>query len=250
MRKPRRGRRKRFFNLKTIFGIFVIAVVLISCILSPELSKTNTDDKNKLNPVVTIGNLELNDNLSDKLTYVVLNKNTPTFTNAEKTTNHYIKLSPLDKLGRTGVSEGSFSYASMPTSSRESLATKPTGWIQHRYETSVVEGGWIYNRSHQLGYQISGLQDVKENLFTGTRSCNTPNMLQFENMVADHMRDEKTHHIMYRVTPVFGANNLLSYGVMMMSDCIECDDSDFNVFVYNTQKGIKLNYKTGENSLK
>lgn len=188
---------------------------------------------------------------SKKELITVLNDNIPYFTeddyaNAEKT-GYFISLAPLDELGRTGVTWGLFDYGHMPTEEREPLDTTPSGWVQNRYSTDLVEGGWLYNRSHQIGFQISGLNDIPENLMTGTRMFNTPGMLQFEDMTADHMRDQRSHHVLYRVTPDFKGNNLLAYGVTMESDCLECDGADYCVYIANIQPGITIDYATGKN---
>ena len=190
-------------------------------------------------------------NLNNRELVTVLNDNVPFFSAEDyeyaEETGYFVELSPLDELGRTGVTWALFDYAHMPTEDREPLNTKPSGWVQNRYPTDLVEGGWIFNRTHQLGFQLSGLNDVAENLMTGTRMFNTPGMLQFENMSADHMRDYRDHHVLYRVTPDFYGDNLLAHGVIMESDCIECDGADYCVYIANIQPGITIDYTTGEN---
>lgn len=180
----------------------------------------------------------------------VINDNVPFFTDEDKSSTKFFEThEPLDELGRVGVAFARISYANMPTEERDfTLKTKPTGWKQVRY--SVVSGGWLYNRAHIIGYQLTGGKDDPLNLMTGTREFNTPGMLQFENITADHMRDFRTHHVLYRVSPDFGdGDNLLAYGVLMESDCIECDDADYCVFIANIQTGVILDYATGESSL-
>lgn len=162
----------------------------------------------------------------------------------------FTELSPLDKLGRVGVCWGLFDYEHMPTYDREQLDTEPTGWHQNEYDTSIVPGGWLYARAHLLAFQLSGYQDNPQNLMTGTRDFNNEGMLPFENMVADHLREERKHSVLYRVTPDFGEDNLLAYGVLIESDCLDCDDmADFCVFIKNQQPGVTLDYATGENWL-
>lgn len=162
----------------------------------------------------------------------------------------FTELSPLDELGRVGVCWGLFDYDHMPTYDREQLDTEPTGWHQKKYDTSIVPGGWLYARAHLLAFQLSGYQDNPQNLMTGTRDFNNEGMLPFENMVADHLREENEHQVLYRVTPDFGEDNLLAYGVLIESDCLDCDDSaDFCVFIKNQQPGVMLDYSTGENWL-
>lgn len=213
-----------------------LLIALSACMMpenvSPDAGNTNTD--NTHTELVT-----------------VLNDNVPFFTTEDyeyaEDTGYFIYLTPLDEKGRTGMTWGLFDYSHMPTEDREPLNTTPSGWVQNRYDTSIVEGGWLYNRSHQIGFQISALNDVPENLMTGTRMFNTPGMLQFENMTADHMREERNHHILYRVTPDFEGDNLLAYGVTMESDCIECDGADYCVYIANIQPGITIDYATGNN---
>lgn len=191
---------------------------------------------------------------SSELFFIQMHDDIPYFTDREyeyaEAKGNFIELSELDSLGRTGVTWGLFSFYTMPTEDREGLDTKPSGWVQNRYESDIVDGGWLYNRAHQLGFQISGLNDVPENLMTGTRGFNVEGMLPFENMVADHLKEEHDHEILYRMSPYFEDDNLLASGVLMESDCLDCDDSaDFCVFIFNVQPGITIDYSTGENRL-
>lgn len=190
------------------------------------------------------------DNGASSELVTVVNENIPYFTDEDKSdTAFFEKHEPLDELGRVGVAFARISYDDMPTEERDfTLKTKPTGWVQAKY--SIVSGGWLYNRAHIIGYQLTGGKDDPLNLMTGTREFNVDGMLPFENITADHMRDFRTHHVLYRVTPNFGdGDNLLAYGVLMESDCIECDDADYCVFIANIQSGIVLDYATGESSL-
>lgn len=183
----------------------------------------------------------------------VRNGNEPYFTEVEylkAEEGYFIELTPLDELGRVGSNWGCFDYSHMPTEDRTALSTNPTGWVQKKYE--IVSGGWLYNRSHIIGFQISGLNDNPLNLMTGTRAFNASesSMLTYENLTANHMRENHEHHVLYRVSPEFGDDNLLAYGVLMESDCLECDESaDYCVFVYNMQPGITIDYRTGESWL-
>lgn len=180
--------------------------------------------------------------------YVVINNNIPSFSESEYTTVSFKTNDPLDSLGRVGAATSSMCYDKMPDFEREGLDTKPTGWVQKKYDSSLVESGWIYNRAHLRGFQLMGDQDDPLNLMTCTRAFNTPGMLNFENMTADHMREYRDHHIMYRVTPIFIDDDLLARGVVMESDCIECnEEADYSVFVFNRQPGITIDYRTGEN---
>ena len=188
--------------------------------------------------------------LNETESYVVINNNIPSFTEDDYTTESFKYNDPLDSLGRVGVALSSMCFDDMPNYERGNLDTEPTGWVQHNYDSNIVEGGWLYNRAHLRGFQLMGDQDDPRNLMTGTRAFNTPGMLDSENKTADHMKEFRDHHIMYRVTPIFIDDELLARGVVMESDCIECDEeADYAVFVYNRQPGITLDYRTGENWL-
>lgn len=160
--------------------------------------------------------------------------------------------SPLDGLGREGTAMIVTSYADMEFSERPSISQyHPSGWVQNRYDTSIVEAGWLYNRSHICGRQLGGA-DRRENLMTGTRLFNAGSggMLTFENMVADHMKEYKDHVVVYRATPDFHDDGLLAHGILIESDCTGCDDTaDFCVYIYNVQPGIAIDYETGDNRL-
>ena len=188
---------------------------------------------------------------SETVDFIQYNDNIPVFSDSERTTESFKTNEDLDRLGRVGIALSSMCFDDMPTGEREVLDTKPSGWKQFRYDSSIVPGGWIYARAHLRGYQFMGDQDDEKNLMTGTQSFNINGMLPFENMVADHMREERDHHIMYRATPVFVEDELLARGIIE-SDCIQCDEginddyADFAVFIFNRQPGITINYRTGD----
>ena len=134
----------------------------------------------------------------------------------------------------------------MPTEKRGAIGkVKPTGWHTVKYD--MVEGKYLYNRCHLIGYQLTAENANEENLITGTRYMNTEGMLPFENMVADYIK-ETGNHVMYRVTPVFEGENLVASGVQMEAESVEDQGADlsFNVYVYNVQPGVEIDYKTGE----
>ena len=177
--------------------------------------------------------------------YVVLNDNEPDFTEAEITTEAYEDYSDLDALGRCGEAEACIGEELMPTGERESISSvKPTGWVNEKYDS--VDGGYLYNRCHLIGYQLSGENANEENLITGTRYMNVEGMLPFEDMVADYVH-ETDNHVMYRVTPVFEGDDLVASGVQMEAESVEDDGEgvSFNVYVYNVQPDITIDYATG-----
>lgn len=182
--------------------------------------------------------------------YVVINDNTPYFTDAQCTIFSFEYYSELDDLGRCGVTYASVGKDIMPTEDRESIGhVKPTGWQSTKYD--VVEGKYLYNRCHLIGFQLTGENANKKNLITGTRSMNVDGMLPFENMVADYV-SETGNHVMYRVTPLYENDNLVAAGVLMEAKSVEDNGEGvlFNVFVYNVQEGIVIDYATGESRLK
>ena len=178
--------------------------------------------------------------------YVGVNGNVPEFTDADMTTDSFETYSDLDELGRCGVAYACVGRDLMPTEKRGKIGSvKPSGWHSVKYD--FVDGKYLYNRCHLIGYQLTAENANKKNLITGTRYMNTVGMLPFENMVADYIK-ETDNHVLYRVTPIFEGNNLVAYGVKMEALSVE-DNGDgvsYNVFVYNVQPGVVINYENGD----
>lgn len=177
--------------------------------------------------------------------YVVLNNNKPNFSDDDYNTTYVEKYSDLDSLGRCGTAFAKVSVDTMPTEKRGSIGMiKPSGWHTVKYD--IVDGKYLYNRCHLIGYQLTGENANVKNLITCTRSMNTEGMLQFENKVADYVKETK-NRVLYRVTPVFEGDNLVATGVVMEAKSIEDNGKgiSFNVFVYNIQDGIEINYSNG-----
>ena len=178
--------------------------------------------------------------------YIAVNDNNPYFTESDLTTKSFEKYAPLDSLGRCGVAYANVGIDIMPTEKRGSIGiVKPSGWHSIKYEN--VDGKYLYNRCHLIGYQLSAENANTSNLITGTRYLNIQGMLRFENMVADYVKETK-NHVLYRVTPIFEGNNLLASGVLMEGYSVEDDGAGicYNVYCYNVQPGIKINYATGD----
>ena len=178
--------------------------------------------------------------------YVTLNGGTPAFSKAELKTQSYEYYSNLDKLERCGVVHACIGRDIMPTEERGSIGmVKPAGWHTVKYD--CVDGKYLYNRCHLIGFQLTGENANTKNLITGTRYMNINGMLPFENMVADYVK-ETGNHVMYRVTPIYKGNNLLANGLQMEGYSVEDDGEGicFNVFVYNVQPQITIDYATGE----
>lgn len=181
--------------------------------------------------------------------YVAINNNIPDFTDADLITSSFEEYSNLDSLGRCGVAYACIGTDLMPTEDRGSIGqVKPSGWHTVKYD--CVDGKYLYNRCHLIGYQLTAENANENNLITGTRYLNVEGMLPFENMVADYIK-ETGNHVLYRVTPIFEGNNLVANGVHMEAKSVEDNGEGilFNVYCYNAQPGVGINYATGESWL-
>lgn len=181
--------------------------------------------------------------------YVTINNNIPEFDEKYLTTESFEEYSELDELGRCGVAFANIGTDTMPTEERESIGQiKPTGWHTVKYD--CVDGKYLYNRCHLIGYQLTAENANKKNLITGTRYLNVEGMLPFENKVAEYIK-ETGNHVLYRVTPIFKGNNLVASGVQMEAKSVEDKGEGilFNIYVYNNQPSIEIDYLTGESKL-
>ena len=203
--------------------IVLIAVVSYQYILPSYAYK---DNSNNTSDVISIPSY-------DNEPYKEVNNNKPTFTDSEKELTEKEEYSDLDSLGRVGVA-----FA---------LVSKPAGWHTVKYD--FVDGKYLYNRCHLIAHQLTGQNANPKNLMTCTRSMNVDGMLPFENKVANYIK-ETNNHVLYRVTPVFDGDNLVANGAYMEAYSIEDKGKlSFNVYVYNVQKGVTIDYKTGESKL-
>ena len=178
--------------------------------------------------------------------YVVINDNEPSFPAEDFTSEGFEEYSPLDDLGRCGVAYANVGLETMPTEERGSISNvKPTGWKSVQYD--FVDGKSLYNRCHLIGFQLTGENANRQNLITGTRYMNVDGMLPFENLVADYVKGTE-NHVLYRVTPIFEGNNLVASGVQMEAQSVEDKGAGvcFNVYVYNNQPGVTIDYATGD----
>lgn len=177
--------------------------------------------------------------------YVEINGNIPFFMANELTAVSFEHYSDLDGLGRCGEAVASVGRDLMPDTDRGSIGSvKPSGWVTVKYD--FVDGKYLYNRCHLIGYQLTGENANEKNLITGTRYLNIKGMLPFENMVADFVK-ETGYHVMYRVTPMFEGNNLVASGVLMEAQSVEDGGEGirFNVYCYNVQPGVEISYADG-----
>lgn len=176
--------------------------------------------------------------------YVTVNDNQPSFSDAEKEAETYEYYSEMDVLGRCGYAEAKIDEDMMPTEERGAIGkVKPSGW--HTVKYKGVDGNYLYNRCHLIGYQLTGENANEKNLITGTRYMNVEGMLPFENEVAEYI-EETGHSVLFRVTPVYEGNNLVASGVQMEAQSVEDEEICFNVYVFNIQPGIEIDYATGE----
>ena len=181
--------------------------------------------------------------------YVVVNNNEPNFSEDDLDTDAYEFYSELDRYNRCGYAMACIGIETMPTEERGSIGqVKPTGWQTVKYD--FVDGKYLYNRCHLIGFQLTGENANERNLITGTRYLNVEGMLPFENMIADYVK-ETGNHVLYRVTPVFEEENALASGVLMEAKSVEDNGAGvlFCVYAYNNQPGVLIDYATGDSSL-
>lgn len=180
--------------------------------------------------------------------YIEINNNEPFFTQEEKTNlDVFENYSELDELGRCGAAYANVCRELMPTEPRGEIGDiKPTGWYTVKYN-DIIDGNYLYNRCHLIGYQLTGENDNARNLITGTRYLNINGMLPFENMIYEYL-EANNNHVLYRVTPVFEDDNLVASGVLLEGYSVEDSGSGicFNVYCYNIQPGIHIDYATGD----
>lgn len=185
----------------------------------------------------------------DGTPYVEINGNVPDFDEADESTESFESYSELDGLGRCQTAYANIGIDLMPQEERGEIGEiKPSGWHTVKYD--CVDGNYLYNRCHLIGYQLTGENANEKNLITGTRYLNVEGMLPFENQVGDYIR-ETGYHVLYRVTPVYEGDNLVASGVLMEARSVEDHGAGicFCVYVYNCQPGVEIDYATGESRL-
>ena len=181
--------------------------------------------------------------------YVIIDDNEPDFKDSDYEIPALENYSDLDSLGRVGVATAIVSSKTMPTEERGSIGSvKPTGWHTVKYD--IVDGKYLYNRCHLIGFQLTGENANPNNLITCTRQMNTGAMLDFENQVASYIK-ETNNSVLYRVTPIYSGDNLLASGVTIEAKSIEDEGKGlkFHVYIYNVQDGIEIDYKKGDSKL-
>ncbi|KRM04455.1 hypothetical protein FC89_GL002135 [Liquorilactobacillus ghanensis DSM 18630] len=177
---------------------------------------------------------------------ITVNNNNPNFSAADLSTakGAWQTYSNLDQLNRAGSANALLNKSLMPTAKRTELTWDPTGWHNKK-----LSSGWLYNRSHLLGYQLTGQNNNPKNLITGTRELNAPEMLAHEDDIAYYLKQHPAGYVRYRVTPVFRGNELLARGVQMEAQSIGSNAIHFNVYIFNVQNGVTLNYQDGTSQI-
>ena len=181
--------------------------------------------------------------------YVEINGNIPFFLESDITAEAYEEYSPLDRLGRCGPATACLGRETMPTEERGEIGMiKPSGWHTVRYD-DLIEDKYLYHRCHLIAYMLAGENDNERNLITGTGYMNVAGMLPFEIEVSDYILDTG-NHVLYRVTPCYRGDDLVASGVLMEAYSVEDDGRGltFNVFVFNIQPGVIIDYRTGNSS--
>ena len=244
------GRRKSKKNLnKLIITLGVAAVFAIASYFGIEIEEYLNGISNKYKISYTTSfDLSSIPEFTDE-PYVVLNDNQPQFTEEDFNKESLEEYSELDYLERCGPAFAKVGIETMPTEERGEIGqVKPSGWQTVKYD--IVDGKYLYNRCHLIGYQLTAENANEKNLITGTRYMNVQGMLPFENMVAEYVRETK-NHVLYRVTPIFEGENLVASGVQIEAKSVEDNGEKicFNVYVYNNQPGININYSNGDSNL-
>ncbi len=231
-------------KLQTLLFILFACIMFTGC--QPEMGGTDDVEEISIGSDIVATN-EIPEYKDSP--FIILNDNMPSFSEENKTGDAFEYYSPLDAEGRCGVAFANVGQELMPTEKRGSIGSvKPTGWHTVKYDH--VEGKYLYNRCHLLGYQLTAENANRENLITGTRYLNVEGMLPFENMVADYIR-ETGNHVLYRVTPIYKENELLARGVQMEGYSVEDKGEGicFNIFAYNVQPGIVIDYASGDSRI-
>ncbi|KGL46366.1 DNA-entry nuclease [Listeriaceae bacterium FSL A5-0209] len=227
--------------------LITIGIIILSATIAYYKGDLIPNSDEKAEPrIYTDQQIELASLVSDsKNQVVIVNNNKPDFTATDLTLEKgtWQTFSNLDDLNRVGVANAMLSRELMPREEREPLHVDPTGW-----KNKKLASGWLYNRSHLIGFQLTGENNNLKNLMTGTRSFNTPGMLTYENKIATYLRTTK-NHVRYQVRPVFKGSELVARGVQMQAKSIEDNQISFNVYVFNVEGGVTINYQDGSSRI-
>lgn len=247
---------KRRKNNKQNIWQSIATIVVMICILALGYINQNINNPTKTNH---IANMTQKENVAIDLStipeyqsspYVEINNNVPYFEEEDYTTEAFENYSEWEN-GRSGVAFANICKEIIPKEGEErgeiGNVKDLSGWVQKRYD-NLIKDKYLYNRCHLIGWQLAGENANKKNLITGTRYLNTEGMLPFENLVAEYIKSYPNNHVLYRVTPIFEGDNKLASGVQMEAGSVEDHGKGlhFNVYCYNVQPGIVIDYATGE----
>ena len=240
----KRKNNKYMSKEKIISTIITMIVLMLLAYIGDVIYEQESNSANA-KTASTNYNLASVPDYTDKI-YIELNNNVPYFDENDYTTEPFEKYSDLDEKGRCNVTYANICKEIMPKDgqTRESISmVKPSGWKQTK-----IGGEYLYNRCHLIAYQLADESANEKNLITGTRYFNTEGMLPFENEVANYIKQNPKNHVLYRVTPDFKGNNLVASGVEIEAYSVEDNGKgvQFNVYIYNVQPGVTINYETGE----
>lgn len=248
--------KKRRNNKQNIWQV-ILSIMIIFCLTIFTYITQNTNNTNEMN---IIGDTTQKENIIFDLStipeyssspYIELNNNIPYFTKEDYTTQAFEHYSNWDDWERSGVAYANVCKEIMPKEGGErgeiGNIKDLSGWVQKRYD-NLIKDKYLYNRCHLIGWQLAGENANKKNLITGTRYLNTEGMLPFENIVAEYIKSNQNNHVLYRVTPIFEGSNKLASGVQIEAWSVEDNGKGlhFNVYCYNVQPGIVIDYTTGE----
>lgn len=250
MSKRRKSKKQKLWQ--EIVGIVIVICIIVWGYINQNIENTNETNniENKVQKESIIFDLSTIPEYSSS-PYVEINNNIPYFTEEDYTTVPFERYSEWDNLGRSGVAYANICKEIMPKEGEErgeiGNVRDLSGWVQKRYD-NLIKDKYLYNRCHLIGWQLAGENANKNNLITGTRYLNTEGMLPFENQVAEYINKNKSNHVLYRVTPIFKGNNLLASGVQMEAWSVEDNGQGvcFNVYCYNVQPEIVIDYIAGE----
>lgn len=252
MSKRRKNKKQNIWELIT--SIAILICIIIYGYISSNIENTNNTNEHNAENVTTKENITIDLSTIPQYTtspYIEINNNIPYFNEQDYTTKSFERYSELDELGRSGAAFANICKETMPKEGEErgeiSSIKDLSGWVQKRYD-KIIKDKYLYNRCHLIGWQLSAENANKKNLITGTRYLNTEGMLPFENKVAEYIKENEKNHVLYRVTPIFKEKNLLASGVQMEAWSVEDNGQGvcFNIYCYNVQPKIVIDYATGE----
>lgn len=241
MVKRRKKRKQKISLISTLVAVIIIAVGGYLQVDTPTQINQAADDTSAQSVSATqLANLKYAGHQIIKV-----NQNKPTFSQSDLSIAHgsWQKYHDLDQLNRVGTANAMLGKDLMPKTDRDSLYVDPTGW-HNKQVHSAGQTVWLYNRSHLIGYQLTGQNNNMKNLMTGTASLNAPGMEEYENQIANYIKNTN-HHVRYQVEPIFRNQELLARGVHLMAESVEDKQISFNIYIFNVEDDVTLNYADG-----